>query len=129
MLVQGQVVHVNPMDNHVQHIAIHSELKQRLENAAHPLASSDPRYADHTWASSMPGIMGHIDAHIAEHQDAMKGGGTMMQANQGAPNLQGQPSLAGTGSNGNQASNPAGDAAGAMSQLKSMLNTNGLNMA
>jgi hypothetical protein len=70
-LIQGETIHINPMDNHAAHIAIHEDLAARIEASTvqHPLTGQVVEVE-----SVAPGSVGRLRAHIAEHQQAMKQG-------------------------------------------------------
>ncbi len=71
-LIQGETVHVHPMDKHPSHIAVHEDLAARIEASVIPLPNGSQVEAE----SQNPGVVGRIRAHNAEHQQAMKQGVT-----------------------------------------------------
>lgn len=95
-LLQGEDVDPHPMDNHAAHIAKHSELIRRIQESE--LIPGIPM------ETMNPGAVGRIQAHIAEHEQVMKGG--MMLTGSPVPQ------------NGTGAGSPlAGPLAGIMQQL------------
>lgn len=65
-IMQGEDVDPHPMDNHAQHIAKHTEARDRIANTE--------IIPGQTFVNYNPGVVARFDAHIAEHQQAMKGG-------------------------------------------------------
>lgn len=125
LLLQGQDVDPNPMDNHAAHMAKHQDMIVRLEQAYQQvpaLQASDPQ------------AIARIQAHIAEHQQMMKmgamsimgplmmgGGGQQIGA--GAPNGLNQTSQGSNGSGSPVAPNQQIQAA-----LSGIRNSGGLNL-
>lgn len=127
VLLQNGDVDPHPADNHVEHIAKHTNLRDRLK-------------AQETLSPGFLSMMGmaqavmNIDSHIAEHQQAMKTqGGSINMIGRGAPT---SPQMNVGSANpampqmprqdfGMGGSNPAGNPA--QGQLASLLNSGGMN--
>ena len=106
-LWQGEDVDPHPMDNHVVHVAKHSEFIERMSmpNPATAAAGTDGAMGkpSQTYADGNPGVIGRIQAHIAEHEAVMSGGNILAQFQAGA------------------VGQPAGNGQGNMSALQQML--------
>lgn len=123
-MLQGEDVQVHPGDNHVEHIAKHKYLVERIQN----------------WEGQVPGIATVMDlhgtisrasAHIAEHEKAesTQGGSVRMPMNappQPAGQMFGGPSNQQPQGGGMAAAPQANPAQG---QLAGLLNSGGLNIA
>ena len=123
-MLQGEDVDPHPADNHVEHIAKHTNLLERLK-AQETLA---PGFMAST---GLAGVTMNLQSHIAEHQEAQKKGGVSInmmgrgaptgpQMNVGSANPQ-MPAMQSPMSGQQQGSPQA--------SLASLLNTGGTNIA
>lgn len=121
-LWQGESVEPTPLDNHPEHIAIHTQFMQELQQT---------QIAGVSLAAASPSTIPRITAHIAKHEAAAR---QMTAAIAGAAGLlglqpQGRPgSDGGDGGDGPAPSQP-NPFEQAQSDNASMLNQNGLNLA
>ncbi|MGH9967520.1 MAG: portal protein, partial [Pyrinomonadaceae bacterium] len=118
-MLQGEDVDPHPMDNHVQHMAVHQDLRTRLEQTE----KATPGFLVAVGGTD---VLGRIDAHIAEHKQALKSGATLGggQPGGGAPS---QPASA-LGNLG-QATQPGQAAQQNQGMLAGLLNTGNINLA
>lgn len=70
IMLQGGDVHVNPMDNHAQHIAVHEGMIYKLEASEKDSPGFLLRVGGHD-------VITRIKAHIAEHEQAQSSPGSM----------------------------------------------------
>ena len=129
-ILQGEDVDPHPLDNHQVHMAKHSDFMQRVQQEIPVGMGGDGKPMTTSLAVQNPGLLGRIQAHIAEHQQAMQ---------QGALAFMGMPTgNAGGGVGGNQAGpGLMGQIAGMMpkqnpieeaqSGVASLVNSGGLN--
>lgn len=124
-MLQGETVHVHPMDQHQQHIAIHEDLAARVEASVIALPNGTQVEAE----SMNPGVVGRIRAHIAEHQQAMKQGimgGAVQPQLGGAPQIgMGTQAVQPEQQNNLNMGAPPNLQANLQNMLGSMLNTGG----
>ena len=109
LMGQGQDVDPHPADNHQQHIAKHTAVRDNL---------IQPSVDEGILPAS---VLGNFNSHIAEHEKAMAGG--MMET--GAA-VMGKPN---GGMGGNVPSDQTGRPNDTMNLLKGMMNSGGQNLA
>lgn len=137
-MFQGQDVDPHPMDNDAVHIAKHEEFKQRMMNTPLQIpgqaapAEGEAAPVERMWADSNPGLIGRIDAHIAEHKAKMAGGNILgmfqagaMPVNGGSTPANGQGGLSALQQMLGQQQSPVEQA---QSATASLVNTGPLNL-
>ena len=128
-LLQGEDVDPHPADNHVRHIQVHQGLIDSLDQAE----ATAPGFG---WTFDTAGKKRNIAAHIAEHEQALKtGGSNINMIGRGAPTRPGgmmaggavpqMPQMPQMGQ-GQAPSNPGGNPAQAL--LAGMVNKGGANI-
>ena len=121
-IFQGEDVDPHPMDNHNLHIAKHGDFRERMSSFELIPGSGI------TVASRSPGLIGRIDAHIAEHEQAVRTGMARI------PGMTAMPQMGGMGGGGQSVAPPAtsdttGQPNDPLNALKGMLNSGGQNLA
>ncbi len=119
--LQGEDVDPHPLDNHVQHIAKHTEFMQRMQGQEVDGNQFGLGNFSTTIAAMNPGLIGRIQAHIDEHKAAASGNPSIPQG--GAQSQQGQLPLGPP--NGGGGLQQPGDARSAQSAFN---NSGGLNL-
>ena len=125
LIYQGQDVDPHPMDNHIKHIASHTDFLTRMSN---PTKISGLQL-EVSEADKNPGLLGRIQSHIDEHKQAEAGKQNFGQFSPGAGLQQGQPANLGAEAlqQTQQESGFAQQSGDGQSALSGALNSSGVN--